>query len=62
MRRIRWRANSLLKAYAGEYIPQVVVIDSNGKVLASNFVNNVYAEPDKTLEELSKILSSGAAK
>jgi thiol-disulfide isomerase/thioredoxin len=56
------RTNAALKAYAGKYIPQVVVLDSNGKVLASNFENDVYVEPDKTLEALSKILSSGAAK
>jgi nucleoredoxin len=57
-----WKTNPALEAYAGKYIPQVVVIDSTGKVLASNFQNDVYAEPAKTLDDLKSILDTGAAK
>lgn len=54
--------NSVLKKYAGEGIPDLVVVDSDGKVLANSYENNAYVGPYKTLEDLSKILSSGAAK
>ncbi len=54
--------NSILKKYEGDGIPDLVVVDSNGKVLADSYENNVYVGPYKTLDDLRKILSSGAAK
>ncbi len=53
---------SILNKYSGEGIPDLVVVDSNGKVLADSYENNAYVGPYKALDELSKILNSGAAK
>jgi thiol-disulfide isomerase/thioredoxin len=43
-------------------IPQMVVTDRYGKVLANTFENSQYVGPKRTLAQLQKILASGAAK
>ncbi len=47
---------SLLK-YAGTGIPDLVVVDSSGKVLADSFVNGKYVGPAQVLAQLDGILS-----
>ena len=56
------QASYMLSSYAGKGIPQLVVTDRNGKVLANTYENNRYVGPDKTLADLKKILAAGTAK
>lgn len=48
--------------YGGGSIPQLVVTDRHGKVLANTFENGRYANPKTTLAKLKRILDAGAAK
>lgn len=54
--------NGTLSRYGCNSIPQLVVTDRDGKVLANTFENNQYVGPERTLLELKKILASGVAK
>lgn len=54
--------NGVLLSFKGNGIPQMVVTDRDGKVLANSFENNQYVGPERTLMELKKILASGVAK
>lgn len=48
--------------YGGGSIPQLVVTDRHGKVLANTFENGRHSNPKNTLAKLKKILDSGVAK
>lgn len=56
------RKSHVLSAYAGRSIPQLVVIDRHGKVLADSFVPGRYIAPDAVLKNLSALLQTGAAR
>jgi nucleoredoxin len=49
-----------LMKYAGDGIPDLVVVDSSGKVLADSYVRGTYVGPAQVLGELDKLLANGA--
>jgi len=49
-----------LKKYAGESIPCLVLLDSNGKVVSDSNAGNKYVGPEKVLTDLSSILEKGS--
>lgn len=53
---------ALFRGYAGTGIPQLTVLDRNGKVLADNFNAGRYTDPAQTLEALAKLLETTPAK
>ena len=48
--------------YAGEGIPDLVLVDGTGKVLADSFEGGQYVGPEKVLAALDKIFANGAPK
>jgi nucleoredoxin len=46
-----------LKKYAGEGIPDLVVVDATGKVLADSYVRGKYVGPERVLDDLNKIFA-----
>lgn len=52
----------LLLGYAGSGIPQLVIVDKNGKVLADTYVGGRYLGPQRVVGELTKMLNAGAAR
>lgn len=46
-----------LTKYAGSGIPDLVLIDSDGKVLSDSFVDGKYAGPQKVLADIDKTLA-----
>jgi nucleoredoxin len=53
-------AKSGIQKYAGKGIPDLVLVDSSGKVLADSYQGDKYVGPAKVLEALSTILTKGA--
>ena len=51
-----------LLGYAGTGIPQLVVVDRNGTVLANSFENGRNVGPQRAMQTLTKLLDEGAAK
>ena len=48
------------KQYMGPGIPDLVLVDANGKVLADSFVNGNYAGPDTVVEAIKdKVPAAG---
>ena len=45
--------------YAGEGIPDLVLVDASGKVLSDSYAGKKYLGPDKVLADLNKMFSSG---
>jgi nucleoredoxin len=48
-----------LQKYAGRGIPDLVIVDASGKVLADSFVGGKYVGPGKVLDDLSAIFARG---
>jgi nucleoredoxin len=46
-----------LQKYAGKGIPDLVIVDASGKILADSFVAGKYVGPAKVLDDLSTILT-----
>jgi nucleoredoxin len=50
-----------LQKYVGRGIPDLVIVDASGKVLADSFVGGKYVGPGKVLDELSAIFARGGS-
>jgi nucleoredoxin len=50
-----------LQKYAGKGIPDLVIVDASGKVLADSFVGGKYVGPGKVLDDLSAIFARGGS-
>ena len=50
-----------LQKYAGKGIPDLVVVDASGKVLADSFVGGKYVGPGKVLNNLSAIFARASS-
>jgi nucleoredoxin len=50
-----------LQKYAGKGIPDLVIVDATGKVLADSFVRGKYVGPERVLEDLNNILAQAAS-
>ena len=46
-----------LKKYAGDGIPDLVIVDTSGKVLADSYVRGKYVGPERVLDDLNNILA-----
>jgi hypothetical protein len=54
-----WTQSSLLMGYAAEMIPQLVVVDRFGKVLASNDdLHGNRGDPKDTIDALGQLLTA----
>jgi nucleoredoxin len=47
-----------LKKYAGDGIPDLVIVDTTGKVLADSYVRGKYVGPQRVLDDLTAIFSN----
>jgi len=50
-----------LQKYAGKGIPDLVVVDASGKVLADSFVGGKYVGPGKVLDDLNAIFARASS-
>jgi nucleoredoxin len=50
-----------LQRYAGRGIPDLVIVDAGGKVLADSFVGGKYVGPGKVLDDLNAIFARGGS-
>ena len=50
-----------LQKYAGRGIPDLVIVDANGKVLADSYASGKYVGPAKVLDDLSTIFSRASS-
>ncbi len=50
-----------LKKYAGDGIPDLVVVDTTGKVLADSYVRGKYVGPQRVLDDLNNILGQNSS-
>jgi len=50
-----------LQKYAGRGIPDLVIVDASGKVLADSFVGGKYVGPGRVLDDLSAIFARGGS-
>jgi len=50
-----------LQKYAGRGIPDLVIVDASGKVLADSFAGGKYVGPGKVLDDLSAIFARGGS-
>jgi nucleoredoxin len=51
-----------LQRYAGRGIPDLVIVDASGKVLADSFVGGKYVGPGKVLDDLNAIFARGGSR
>ena len=49
-----------LKKYAGDGIPDLVIVDTTGNVLADSFVGGKYVGPQRVLDDLDKIFAQSS--
>lgn len=47
-----------LKKYAGDGIPDLVIVDTTGKVLADSYVRGKYVGPERALDDLTAVFNS----
>jgi nucleoredoxin len=52
---------STLQKYIGRGIPDLVIVDASGKVLADSFVGGKYVGPGRVLDDLSAIFARGGS-
>jgi nucleoredoxin len=52
------RGNSVLKKYAGDSIPCLVVIDGEGKVISDSYKGQEYIGPSKVMKDLEGLLAA----
>ncbi len=50
-----------LKKYAGDGIPDLVIVDATGKVLGDSYVRGKYVGPERVLDDLNNILVQAAS-
>ena len=50
-----------LKKYAGDGIPDLVIVDATGKVLADSYVRGKYVGPERVLDDLNNIFAQPAS-
>jgi nucleoredoxin len=50
-----------LQKYVGKGIPDLVIVDASGKVLADSFVGGKYVGPGRVLDDLNAIFARGAS-
>ena len=50
-----------LQKYAGKGIPDLVIVDASGKVLADSYVSGKYVGPARVLDDLSAIFARGSS-
>jgi len=50
-----------LQKYAGKGIPDLVIVDASGKVLADSFVGGKYVGPGRVLDDLNAIFARGGS-
>jgi nucleoredoxin len=50
-----------LKKYAGDGIPDLVIVDATGKVLGDSYVRGKYVGPERVLDDLNNILAQAAS-
>src|SRR5947207_3259613 len=50
-----------LKKYAGDGIPDLVIVDTTGKVLADSYVGGKYVGPQRVLDDLNSIFAQAAS-
>jgi nucleoredoxin len=50
-----------LQKYAGKGIPDLVIVDASGKVLADSYVSGKYVGPARVLDDLSAILARSSS-
>jgi nucleoredoxin len=50
-----------LQKYAGRGIPDLVIVDASGKVLADSFVGGKYVGPGRVLDDLNAIFARGGS-
>ena len=50
-----------LQKYAGRGIPDLVIVDASGKVLADSYVGGKYVGPARVLDDLSAIFARGGS-
>ena len=50
-----------LQKYAGRGIPDLVIVDASGKVLADSYVSGKYIGPSKVLDDLSTIFARASS-
>jgi len=49
-----------LQKYAGKGIPDLVIVDASGKILADSYVSGKYVGPARVLDDLSAIFARGS--
>lgn len=57
-----WSRDPALMAYAKGMVPQLVILDRHGRVLADSFQNDRYVGPKGAFQELLRLLDAGAAR
>lgn len=57
-----WSRDPALMAYARGMVPQLVILDRYGKVLADSFQGDRYVGPKGAFQELQRLLQSGVAR
>ena len=50
-----------LKKYAGDGIPDLVIVDATGKVLGDSYVRGKYVGPERVLDDLNNIFAQTAS-
>ena len=50
-----------LQKYAGKGIPDLVIVDASGKILADSYVSGKYVGPARVLDDLSAIFARGSS-
>jgi len=50
-----------LKKYAGDGIPDLVIVDTSGKVLADSYVRGKYVGPERVLDDLNNIFAQATS-
>jgi nucleoredoxin len=50
-----------LQKYAGKGIPDLVIVDASGKVLADSYISGKYVGPARVLDDLSAIFARGSS-
>lgn len=58
----RWSTVPLLMGYARGMVPQLVVVDRHGRILADSFEGDRYVGPQGAFRELQRLLDTGMAR
>jgi thiol-disulfide isomerase/thioredoxin len=58
----RLQRTPLLLGYTKGYIPQLVIVDRSGKILADSYSGKTYVGPEAALKGLTKLVDAGAVR